>query len=212
MVIANSRNGVRNLKIIPLTRGCVAKVSDEDYDELSQYKWQVEIGRNGDRYAVRCRPRDKNGKQKQVRMHREIMRARRGVEVDHINGDGLDNQRDNLRIATRQQNSFNTRARSGYKGVSQRGSKQGAWSAHIRRSGKSVWVGGFATEADAARGYDAMARATFGRYARLNFPDEDGPVGVKEARKMACQSRKLFADEISGLPTADQVQAIMERY
>ncbi|PUA19626.1 AP2 domain-containing protein [Glaciimonas sp. PCH181] len=95
-----------------------------------------------------------------------------GGLVDHINGDGLDNRRANLRNATHQQNSFNQRARKGgasqYKGVSiDRVSL--AWRAHIRVNGKRISLGRHGVEIDAAKAYDMAARKYYGDFANCNF-------------------------------------------
>jgi hypothetical protein len=106
-------------------------------------------------------------------MHRQIMQAPAGLDVDHINGDRLDNQRGNLRIATRQQNCWNTTKRKGnytspYKGVSWR---RGQWAAYITVSNRQRPLGKFADPIEAARAYDCAAREMFGEFAYLNFPE-----------------------------------------
>lgn len=97
-------------KSIPLTRGKIALFDDEDYEELSKYKWFITKV-----YASR------HSGNKTVYMHREIMKTPENMETDHINGDVLDNRRENLRICTRQENARNIRGissnTSGYKGV-----------------------------------------------------------------------------------------------
>lgn len=94
------------MKEIPLTQGKVALVDDEDFELLNQLNWYAYKNKTGNYYAVRNYSAEK-GKRKIILMHREIMDAPKGIQVDHRNGDGLYNQKENLRLATHQQNSFN---------------------------------------------------------------------------------------------------------
>ncbi len=109
-----------------------------------------------------------------VLMHRLILAAPKGLEVDHRDGNGLNNQRDNIRVCTRAENQRNKASRCGssrFKGVSfHKASRK--WGASIRRDGVSTHLGLFTREEDAARAYDSFARIYFGDFARLNFPQE----------------------------------------
>ncbi len=96
--------------------------------------------------------------------------------VDHINGDGLDNRRSNLRQATHSQNMANKRLyrnnTSGFKGVSRNRGKGRPWRASIRANNVRYRLGNHDTPEAAARAYDAAALKRFGEFARLNFPKE----------------------------------------
>lgn len=153
---------------VPLTKGCFALIDDADAPLVLAYHWQANYSR---RYAVGI----VDGRQ--VRMHRFLMGAPADREVDHANGDGLDNRRSNLRIATPSQNKGNRRkgARaytSRYKGVFRRSDRTTErWHAAIH-DGRRRWLGSFLTEEDAARAYDRAALAKWGEFALLNLPDE----------------------------------------
>jgi hypothetical protein len=153
------------MKEIPLTKGNVALVDDEDYAELSRYRWHFGCG-----YAIRNSPTE-NQKKKTVRMHTEILGKVDGLEVDHINGNGLDNRRENLRHATRAQNQHNQTQRVGassrYKGVYWYKTTR-KWSAQIAVNGHGKSIGYYTSERDAALAYNEAARKYFGEYARLN--------------------------------------------
>jgi HNH endonuclease len=119
----NGKRGGRPRKPmeIPLTQGKVALVDREDYEELIKYKWYAKRG-GKTFYAVRKSPLDKKRKQCTIQMHRVIMNTPIGMETDHINGNGLDNRRTNLRVCSRSENRCNvgkcSNNTSGYKGVS----------------------------------------------------------------------------------------------
>jgi hypothetical protein len=163
------------MKEIELTKGYKALVDDNDYDWLSQWKWHCcDKSETSPRYAARCEYLgmvDGKPKNKHVSMHRVITGAKRGLEVDHINGNGIDNRRDNLRVCTRKQNSRNVSGRSHsskYKGVSWDKRRQW-WRANIRANHKFFYIGVYQTEEDAAKAYDQKAKEFFGEYARPNF-------------------------------------------
>lgn len=160
-------------KEIPLTQGRVALVDDEDYEWLSQWKWCLRSSPSARNvYAGRRCPVKNDGYV--IRMHREILSVPRGMEVDHINGDGLDNRRKNLRIVTRKQSARNSRvkrnSRSGYKGVFKtRNKTRNPWYAQLYISGrKTINLGYFRTPEEAALAYNAAAQSHNGEYAWLN--------------------------------------------
>lgn len=158
---------------IKLTQGREAQVSEEDREYLERWSW----GTHSEGYA-KCRANRSTGDSgRYLYMHRIVMERMTGApvppewEIDHIDGDKLNNQRGNLRLVTRSQNNMN-RARykgsaSQYKGVSRQGKK---WRATIVLNKKQKHLGCYETQAQAARAYDEAARAEFGEHARLNFP------------------------------------------
>ena len=151
--------------------GLSCLVSEADYEALAVFRWYATSATHTHRYAFRfeCTAL---GKRCMISMHRQIVGAKVGEFVDHINGDTFDNRRDNLRIASAWGNSTNRRkAREGssrFKGVSW-DSRAGKWRAGIKAGGKNVSIGTFDDEVVAAHAYDAAARAAFGAFAWLNF-------------------------------------------
>ena len=149
-----------------LTQGQVAIVDDEDFNELAQYRWKYT--HRG--YAARYYRRD--GKVCITYMHREIMMAPQGMEVDHRNGNKLDNRRENLRLCTRAENARNQpkskKNTSGFKGVFYQDRKL-PWRARIRcGDGRRVNLGSFKTPEDAALAYNAAALRFHGEFANIN--------------------------------------------
>lgn len=157
---------VTNVKTIALDKGMFALVDDEDFDRLQQYTWHARKARST-YYAMT--PVLTGGRQENVRMHRLIVGAAQGVEVDHRDGAGLNNQKSNLRQATPSQNRCNrgkTKANtSGYKGVFACGK---GWNARITLHGQRYGLGTYPTREQAAAAYDAAASKLHGEFARLN--------------------------------------------
>jgi hypothetical protein len=156
------------MKEIPLTQGKVALVDDEDFEELNKYKWRARKGKNTF-YAKRS---TKRPNQKTIEMHRQILGFPAGFQTDHRDGNGLNNQRSNLRICTISQNQHNTgkqkRNTSGYKGVCfHKNAKR--FIALIMVNRKSTHLGYFNTAIEAALAYDAAAIKLHGEFAQLNF-------------------------------------------
>ena len=150
-----------------------ATIDEEDADKVSGFRWNVrkDVYTFYARAAVRLGDR----RQKTVAMHRLIMSCPDGMEVDHINLDGLDNRKENLRISHHSQNVANQYLRtsntSGYKGVYWE-SRKGWWRAQIRSRGRSWVLGIFDDPILAAIAYDEAARVLHGEFARFNFPLE----------------------------------------
>lgn len=157
------------MKIITLTKGMIAKVDDEDYEWLSKFSWYAHKERNK-YYAVRKSKRS-GGKQKMIYMHREILRSSVSMKCDHIDGDGLNNQKENLRVCTNQQNLMNRGPQqnntTGYKGVSKTGAR---YYASINTNGSNIYLGSYEKPEDAAKAYDKKAKELFGDFAYQNFP------------------------------------------
>lgn len=155
-------------KEIPLTQGKVALVDDEDYDWLMKYKWWIHSGG----YAIRQAGRT------DVYMHRAIWEMHhgtlpKGMGIDHIDHNKLNNCLKNIRTATSSQNNHNQSKRktSEFKGITY-DPRDDVWVAQTLVSGKHKIFGRFKNKEEAARAYDAGARHFFGDYACVNFPDE----------------------------------------
>lgn len=153
------------MKEIELTQGKVAIVDDEDFEYLSQWKWCAAfMTRNF--YAAKSI--SINGQRKVILMHRFILNPEKNMVVDHINGNTLDNRRENLRICTPRENSRNRKKRTisknKYKGVA---NSNGKFIARIE-----IHLGTFENEIDAAKAYNEAAKNLFGDFAKLNFIEE----------------------------------------
>ncbi len=156
------------MKTIPLTQGEFALIDDEDFELVSRHKWFCLVDqKNGKRYAGTNVMR--NGKQRGLSMHRLIL-EHHAAHTDHKDGNGLNNQKENLRPATRAQNGQNRNLQihsAPFKGVSAY-KDTGRWLAGIRVNKKLKYLGYFDDPVAAARAYDAAAVANFGEFARTN--------------------------------------------
>ncbi len=153
------------MKKILLTQGKYTLVDDEDYDELMQWKWCAAYHPSGG-----WRVHRKYKHSKTVLMSRFIMNAPKGMDVDHRNGNPMDNRRSNLRVCTHQENCQGRRPNknclSNYKGVSW---FRGKWRVVIGTNKKQLYLGRFSNEEEAAKVYDTKAKELFGEYAYTNF-------------------------------------------
>lgn len=149
-------------------------ISDEDYEKVSQYRWRVDIGiQKSEKEYCRVRRCD-NG----VKLHRFILDVTdQKIEVDHINRNPLDNQRENLRLCSRRENLLNKEkhlnATSTFKGVCWSNRNQKWYTRIVLKNGKRKYLGVFMSEIDAAKAYDAYAKTLpDAKFRVLNFPDE----------------------------------------
>lgn len=154
------------MKEIQLTQGLIALVDDEDYERLNQFKWHA--SKHGCTFYAN-RKKIVNKLHRCESMHWLVMG---GKFVDHIDGNGLNNQKSNLRFCTNSQNAMNKRMpkckSSQYKGVTFV-KRDKNWRANIRKDGKLIHIGKFQIEEQAAKAYDTAAKEHFGEFAYLNF-------------------------------------------
>jgi hypothetical protein len=162
---------------IPLSMGFVALIDDDDYEVIASMNWRVSGAGTKRVYAV-------TGTKPAVYMHRLITECPPGFVVDHLNEDGLDNRRCNLRVCTHRENiaRSNTapkQSASGFIGVFR---NKHSLTFYAKLSNRRL--GAYRRAEDAARAYDAAARAEFGEYARLNFPGEHAPAPPREDNRL----------------------------
>lgn len=160
-----SHNPQPEVRKIPLTRGKFALVDAEDYESLIKHKWHF----CGKYVATSLY---KNGRKQEIYLHRFVVNAEAGKDVDHKNHNLLDNRKENLRICTRRENKANTQGvkknTSGFKGVGffKATSK---WRAYIKVNYKFISLGHYKTKREAALAYNKAARYYFGEYAYINL-------------------------------------------
>lgn len=173
---------------IPLTQGKVALVDDVDYEELAKHKWCASASRSGRNEYYALRKEHINTRWQTLLMHRVVWTRHHGPipegkEIDHINGDGLDNRKTNMRLCTHANNMANYRKKkahsSHFKGVSWQKDCH-RWKAHIKKDGGKTYLGCYISEEDAARAYDTKAKELFGEFANLNFKGERDVQGTAQ--------------------------------
>jgi hypothetical protein len=151
-----------------------AVVDATDLARAQQHSWRPMV-RKRTSYALTTIRRE-DGSAASLYLHRFLLNAPTGLSVDHIDHDGLNNRRSNLRLGTQSQNLGNARnirgGSSRFKGVTWSKIRR-TWIAEIGVGGKMIYLGSFAVEEEAARAYDAAAVATWGEYACLNFPESE---------------------------------------
>ncbi len=151
------------MKLIKISKGKEVIVDDDDFEELNKFKWHY------NKLGYVARSGKENGKRFGVYMHRQIMNTPKGKYTDHINGNTLDNTKNNLRICTQAENSRNSRSKNnGYKGVIKR-TNHNSYMAQIELQGKVFYLGNYKTAELAAKAYDKKAIELFGEFAKLNF-------------------------------------------
>lgn len=173
---------------IQLTNGGVTFVDDEDFEWLSQWRWSAICER---RYVARS-VYDKGTKRVKITyIHRLILDPPEGMTTDHIDRDGFNNTRKNLRVATQGQNNRNRRVMgsSGYKGVMAMG-KSGGWSVVFGSGQSAIRVGAFYDITAAARAYDAYAAMYGDEFTIRNFPHET-PLTIAEVEAIRLQQHRL---------------------
>mgnify|MGYP001564998521 CR=1 FL=1 len=167
------------MKEILLTQNEVALVDDEDFEKLSIHKWYAyKNSKSNVWYAARKNLKN-DGKQEMVLMHRELLDATKNIQVDHRNGNGLDNKKENLRLATNQQNQFNRTYQKNnnlrIKGV--------YWcklmkkfNARIHINNKRIKLGYFNVLGDADSAYRIAEEKYFGVFARAIVEESHSPI------------------------------------
>lgn len=134
------------MKLIKLSQGLFTQVDDEDFEALNAFEWHTRSDYNT--FYVGRNSKTINGKRTTIRMHIAIMNTPAGMETDHRDRDGLNNQKHNLRIVTHQQNGFNRNAKGCY--FIKRNKK---WRAKIMLNSKRIHLGYFKTESEARQAY-----------------------------------------------------------
>jgi len=159
------------VKELNLTKGLVAIIDDDDFLRIGSLKWCASCADPKKAYAVKRNPNQHISSL--LMMHREIFGyPLNGYEVDHINGNRLDNRKCNLRFVSRMENNGNARKASHgksskYKGVSYDKKRQ-KYEAYITKKDRKIHLGMFICEKDAAKAYNAEAITYFGEHAKLN--------------------------------------------
>lgn len=164
------------MREVPLSQGMVALVDDADYEQVMAHTWSAHLEGTA-YYAVTMVPHPDGGqtpsgrdRRKTLSMHRLLLGSKL-AEIDHKDGNGLNNQRNNLREATRTQNARNRKSVTGSSsqcvGVSFVTRTQ-KWQAQIKVGSKNFYLGQYATEQEAAEARDRAAVKFHGQFAKLN--------------------------------------------
>lgn len=156
-----------SIAYVPLTRGLFALIDSDDAEEIGKHTWTAHSHCSGGPYYAK-RGQRKDGKSHVIQMHRQIMGFPEGLQVDHINGNPLDNRKGSLRAATNAQNARNSRPKihssTGIKGVSR---NRSGWVAHITFDWKTRHLGTFPSPESAHEAYCKAAIELHGEFARF---------------------------------------------
>lgn len=160
------------MALIELSKGYKAIIDDEDYPFISQYRWYAH---SSGKHVYACRTERfglrKDNKKRHIYLHRVLLSAKEEF-VDHVNGDTLDNRKNNLRLCSNSENSRNqinrkNKINSKFKGV-KKNANCSTWSARITFNRKEIYIGSFKNEEDAAKAYNKAALEYFGQFAKVN--------------------------------------------
>lgn len=156
------------MKKIKLTQGKYTIVDNIDFEWVNSFKWYAK--KQGEKSKVARNITNKKGTQDTVLLHRIIMKCPKGMEVDHIDGDPLNNQRKNLRLCTKKQNrqnkGFSKNNQSGYKGVTLH---RNVYEVYVRKNNRHTFVGSHKNKHEAAKIYNKEAKKVFGKFSKLNI-------------------------------------------
>lgn len=155
-----------SIRLIPLTQGKYAIVDPEDYELVSQFRWTAQ---NNNGYGWYARRSTHKYPAEHMLLHRFLMNPPTDKVIDHINGNGLDNRRINLRVCTQGENNYNSRdttSRSRFKGVTWH-KHTGKWQARISFGCRQTYLGIFATEEEAYAAYCAASAKYHGEFGRI---------------------------------------------
>ena len=156
------------MKQFQLNQNKILLIDDEDFDKVSKYHWYF-TGRYVKGYLLHKKFKG----QTRVAIHRMVLNAKQGQEIDHIDGNILNNQKGNLRFVSHSENMANRKIlaknnKSGYKGVYLH-TRAKKWVAKIRKDNVNIYLGIFNDKKEAAKIYNINAKKYFGEFAKLNI-------------------------------------------
>lgn len=162
---------VQGARWVALTQDKFALVDAEDFERVAFFSWCYRMLRGCEHANRTARKNDWRSAKQSIFLHQEVLRTTE--PIDHRNGNGLDNRKQNLRLAAQQQNLWNRRVRNdsstGVKGITRVNSR---WRARIKVNERAVHLGYFDTQEDAGRAYDAAARKFYGEFACTNYEEK----------------------------------------